>query len=223
MRLNPHYPDFYVYTLGLAYRLTGQYPEAIAALQETISRNPNFQPAYFHLIASYVQQWAFQQMRMPRRWRRRWQRRNGLSPQMTPTSEGHLILGFVYLWQKQYEQAVAELERTVTLDPNLAEGYAGLAEALSRVGKPQEAVERAAQALRRKSFATDNQLDSVGAAYALAGKPEEAIAPLQQYLSHYPNILGAHLTLVAVYSELGREAARREPSTSPNLTDEVKM
>jgi hypothetical protein len=32
---------------------------------------------------------------------------------------------------------------------------------------------------------------------------------LKQYLSHYPNILGAHLTLAAVYSELGREAAAR--------------
>jgi len=32
---------------------------------------------------------------------------------------------------------------------------------------------------------------------------------LKQYLSHYPNILGAHLTLAAVYSELGREAEAR--------------
>ena len=43
----------------------------------------------------------------------------------------------------------------------------------------------------------------------MAGRPEEAIAPLKQYLSHYPNILGAHLTLAAVYSELGREAEAR--------------
>src|SRR5437667_7233820 len=45
----------------------------------------------------------------------------------------------------------------------------------------------------------------VGDAYDLAGQPEEAITPLKQYLSHYPNILGAHLTLAAVYSELGKE------------------
>lgn len=43
----------------------------------------------------------------------------------------------------------------------------------------------------------------------MAGRPEEAIAPLKQYLSHYPNVLGAHLTLAAVYSELGREAEAR--------------
>jgi len=41
------------------------------------------------------------------------------------------------------------------------------------------------------------------------GQCEKAIAPLKQYLTPYPNILGAHLTLAAVYSELGREAEAR--------------
>ena len=49
----------------------------------------------------------------------------------------------------------------------------------------------------------------VGNVYYLAGRPEEAIAPLKQFLTRYPNILGAHLTLAAVYSELGKEAEAR--------------
>jgi predicted Zn-dependent protease len=65
------------------------------------------------------------------------------------------------------------------------------------------------QALRRKPNVTDSHLDFVGAAYYLAGQNEEAIAPLRQYLTHYPNILGAHLTLAAVYSELGKEVEAR--------------
>jgi hypothetical protein len=32
---------------------------------------------------------------------------------------------------------------------------------------------------------------------------------LQRYLSRYPNVLGAHLTLAVVYSELGKEAEAR--------------
>ena len=32
---------------------------------------------------------------------------------------------------------------------------------------------------------------------------------MKQFLSRYPNILGAHLALAAVYSELGREAEAR--------------
>src|SRR5713226_2402823 len=65
------------------------------------------------------------------------------------------------------------------------------------------------QALSLKPLATQQYLPSVGAAYYLAGKPEEAIAPLKQYLPRYPNILGPHLALAAVYSELGREAETR--------------
>lgn len=47
---------------------------------------------------------------------------------------GHVVLGYVYLWQKQYAPAFAEMERAITLDPNDAFGYAFLAETLSRGG-----------------------------------------------------------------------------------------
>jgi adenylate cyclase len=119
---------------------------------------------------------------------------------------GHWVLGAIYLWQKQYEHASTEMERAIALDPNDAFGYAGLAETLSRVGRSEEALQMVEQALRLKPLAANNHLNSIGVAYSLAGRPEEAIAPLKQYLTHYPNILGAHLTLAAVYSELGREA-----------------
>ena len=101
------------------------------------------------------------------------------------------------------------MERAIALDPNEAFGYAFLAETLSRVGRSENALEAAAQALRLQSFIKDSHLNSVGTAYDLAGRPEEAIAPLKHYLIHYPNILGAHLTLAAVYSELDKEAEAR--------------
>jgi adenylate cyclase len=52
-------------------------------------------------------------------------------------------------------------------------------------------------------------LFSVGNAYTLAGRYQEAIAPLQQVLTRYPNILGPHLHLAAAYSELGKETEAR--------------
>jgi adenylate cyclase len=98
------------------------------------------------------------------------------------------------------------MERAVALDPHDAWSYAGLAEVLSRMGRTEDAMEAAAQALRLKPIMVDAHLDSVGTAYAVAGRYEEARAPLQRYLSRYPNILGAHLTLAAVYSQLGQAA-----------------
>ena len=209
MRLNPRYPPWYLFEVGWAYRLTGRYAEAIATLKEAISRNPNFLPVYHHLAASYVLQWASQQSADAQTLEQALAAAQRLVALNDSYHQGHLFLGYVYLWQKQYEQALAEMERAIALDPNEAFGYAFLAETLSRVGRPEEAVVMAEQALRRKPFIADLHLNSVGAAYYLAGRPEEAIAPLKQFLSRYPNILGAHLTLAAVYSELGKEAEAR--------------
>jgi tetratricopeptide (TPR) repeat protein len=209
MRLNPHYPSTYLWVLGRAYRWTGRYTEAVAALQDFTSRSPSHPYGHLFLAYSYVGQWAFAQsadgqtLAQAVAAAQRGIALNDSNP------GGHVSLGTVYLWQKQYEPALAELERAVTLDPNFAEGYALLAEVLSRVGRPEEATKMAEQALRRKPVGTDQHLNSVGAAYALAGRPEEAISPLRQYLSHYPNILGAHLMLAAVYTELGQAAEAR--------------
>jgi len=197
--------------LGLAYRLTGRYAEAIATLKETSSRGPNLVPAHAQLALSYWMQWVSQQNPDAQTLEQALaaaQRGIALDDAYPP---GHWILGSVYLWQKQYEQTIAELERAIALDhPNEAWGYALLAETLSRVGRSEEALRMVEQALRRKPLlAADEHLSSVGIAYDLAGRPEEAITPLKQYLTHYPNILGAHLTLAAVYSELDREAEAR--------------
>jgi adenylate cyclase len=135
-------------------------------------------------------------------------------------------LGVAYLWQKQYEQALTEMEQVVTLAANSADSYALLAELLSRVGRSEEAVGMVGQALGLKPFIPDSHLNSVGIAYHLAGKPEEAIAPLKQYLTRYPDIVEAHLTLAAVYSELDKEAEARVEAAevlrlNPNFSLEV--
>ena len=101
------------------------------------------------------------------------------------------------------------MERAVALAPTEAWSYAALAVVLSCVGRLEDALEAAAQALRLKPIMVDDHLDSVGAAYAVAGRYEEARTPLQRYLSRYPNRLDIHLMLAVVYSELGQAAEAR--------------
>jgi adenylate cyclase len=208
MRLNPRCPPWYLLNLGWAYRMTGRYAEAVATQKEVISRNPNFIYANLHLANSYLGQWIAQQSPAAQT----------LEPAMAAGQRDlalndsfltHIVLGQIYLHQQQYDQALAEMERAVALAPTEAWSYAGLAVVLSYMGRTEDALEAAAQAQRLKPAAVDSHLDSVGAAYATAGRPEEAIAPLQRYISRYPNILGAHLMLAAVYSELGKEAEAR--------------
>jgi adenylate cyclase len=120
-----------------------------------------------------------------------------------------VALGVSYLFQRQHDQAITELEQAIAVDSRWSEGYASLAMALSSAGKADEAVRTAEEALRRKPSVVDLHLAPVGTTYYLAGKPAEAIAPLKQCLSHYPHFLRAHLLLAAVYSELGKEAEAR--------------
>ena len=209
MRLNPHYPPYYLIQLGWAYSLTGRYAEAVVTLKEATNRSPTHVGALFWLAFSYVSQWAFQQNPDAQTLEEALATAQRVIALNDTSLWGHVGLGTVYLWQKQYEQAIAEMERAIALDPNLALSYAFLAETSSRVGRPEEAVRMIEQTLRHKPHVVDQHLSSAGVAYYLAGKPEEAIAPLKQYITRYPNILGAHLTLVAVYSELGRDAEAR--------------
>jgi TolB-like protein/tetratricopeptide (TPR) repeat protein len=209
MRLNPHYPSWYAFALGQAYGLSGRYAEAIATYKEVISRSPNLPPAHTNLAASYWLQWLAQQSPAPQT----------LEPAEAAIQRAlalndswhwnHICLGYIYLYQQQYEQALAEMERGVTLGPTEALSYAALAEVLSDMGRTDDALEAATQALRLKSQLADIHLGSVGTAYAVAGRYEEARVPLQRFLNRYPNRLDIHLMLAAVYSEVGKEAEAR--------------
>ena len=53
MRLNPNGKADYPFHLGLAYYLTGQYEEAIAAFNRSLTRSPNFVPAHRLLAIVY--------------------------------------------------------------------------------------------------------------------------------------------------------------------------
>jgi len=56
MRLSPYYPDWYLPVLGHAYRLTGQYKEAIDALESWRTRaNPRSELPYVMLAFIYVE------------------------------------------------------------------------------------------------------------------------------------------------------------------------
>ena len=51
IRLNPQYPPWYLWNLGHAYYLTGQYGEAIATFKRVLIRISDFMPAHAYLAA----------------------------------------------------------------------------------------------------------------------------------------------------------------------------
>ena len=55
MRLDPYYPPLYLFYLGHAHYLVGQYEEAIAVLKRSFTRNPDQLPSHLDLAVIYCE------------------------------------------------------------------------------------------------------------------------------------------------------------------------
>jgi adenylate cyclase len=108
-----------------------------------------------------------------------------------------------------YDQAVADGERAVTITPNYATGYQALADTLIIYGKPEAAISAAQKALRLDPGGKNLHLMSVGIAYVLMGRYEDAVPILKESVTAYPNIMVTHISLIQAYVGLGREEDAR--------------
>jgi tetratricopeptide (TPR) repeat protein len=135
--------------------------------------------------------------------------------------EGHRILGNLYLWKKQHELAVAELEKSIALSPNNADSFAWLGDVFAWAGRPDEAIEMVKKAMRLNPIYPVIYLWSLGHAYYLAKRYEEAIVTLKRVLGRNPDFLPAYIYLALAHAELGQgeeaqaEAAKFLSKTSP--------
>src|SRR5262249_60807767 len=96
-------------------------------------------PAYNNLAMSYWWQWLAQQSPPAQT----------LGPALAAAQRSlalndswhwnHIVLGYIYLYQQRYEEALAEMERGVALAPTEAGAPAAQAEVLSRVGGSKNA------------------------------------------------------------------------------------
>jgi len=119
--------------------------------------------------------------------------------------QAHQVLGALYLWKKQHDQAIAEVKRAIALDPNEADSYGGWARILNYAGQPQEAIELAEKAMRLNPRYRTRYPYYLGLSYYLLKRYEEAISALKEALARNPSLQPARLVLAATYTELGQE------------------
>ena len=111
--------------------------------------------------------------------------------------------------QRRFDQAVADGERAVAINPNYADGYQALSDALETVGKPEEALHAVEQAIRLDPSRPDFYSEELGNAYEHMGRYQEAISLGKRYLTAHPNSLVHHLGMVLCYVEVGRDQDAR--------------
>jgi len=126
-----------------------------------------------------------------------------------PTSLAHQLNSQFYLYRRQHEEAVSELERALTLDPNDPNGLALMARTLNFTGKPKEAVDFANRAMRLDPQNPAHYLYIIGMAQFCMGRLEEAATFGEKALKLNPEYVGMAALLAAAYGQLGREREAR--------------
>jgi len=115
----------------------------------------------------------------------------------------HSMLGNIYLFKRQYAEALTEAQRAIALGPNDASGYEWLAWIMGNTRKRAEAIDLAEKAMRLDPRNHHYYLFIEGWSYTQMGRYKEAIPIFKRNLASYPTILGSHFLLVVDYIELG--------------------
>ena len=121
----------------------------------------------------------------------------------------HGNLSIIYLQKREYDKAIAEGERAVSLDqgsPFVAFAYA---KALVYSGRPEEAIPLLEKAIRLNPLAPSPFYNHLGLAFRLTGRLEEAVALNKKSLLRAPNDFWVHAALASIYIEMGRDEEAR--------------
>jgi tetratricopeptide (TPR) repeat protein len=113
----------------------------------------------------------------------------------------HTVLGFVLQYEHEYEASAAHLETALRLDPNHADTYALRTDLLVMEGRPLEAIECAAQAIRLNPHPPAHYYWAKGEAEYAARQYENAVATLRHEATYGTP---SRSILAAALAQLGR-------------------
>jgi adenylate cyclase len=131
----------------------------------------------------------------------------------------HSTLNTIYVVQGQYDKAIVEGKRAVDLAPNEALAHVLLAQTMRASGNFKKAVELSEKALRLQPYYPAWYLAELGIDYYYAGKYEDAVDIIKQYLQLSENrrenqpIWMLHNAMVLNYVRLDRLEDARAHAT----------
>jgi len=117
----------------------------------------------------------------------------------------HQLLGEVYLYHSQIDEAIAEFRKELEINPGYAVAYYRLADAYAHVQKYDEAERLLQRSIWLDATSTGPYI-LLGKMLAKKGETELAVRALQRALAMDPNNPLPHHLLGQAYRELGRNA-----------------
>jgi adenylate cyclase len=118
-------------------------------------------------------------------------------------------LGYVLLYKRRHDDAVAEFERAFALNPNFIDYR--FAVALMFAGEPARAIEVLEASIRLDPFQPSQALGHTSVANYMLKRYGEAVRLMRECASRLPDLQWPHLSLAAAYAQLGQlEEARAE-------------
>jgi TolB-like protein/class 3 adenylate cyclase len=191
------------------------FRRAVADFERAVELDPQYAHAHAALAAT---NWET--------WKRFWQSPLGftdgshgprvraeqllLKAMQDPSPLAHQVASAMLLHQQQYEAAIAEARNAIELDPNDADNYIALANALTLSGEAEEAIEWVERAMRLNPHYPAFYLYQLGLVQFAMGEFAQAATSLEKAVALNPNDLWAYRVLIASYGASNRieDAAR---------------
>jgi adenylate cyclase len=199
----------YVYSL----RLTPEdSAKAVASLKTAIELDPNYKRAYAALAGVYYNAswWPTLLKGLGISWHEARVRTIQYLQQAANDPITYSIKAGMYLFRRQHQEAISELERGLALDPNDPTFHSTMGFALTMAGRPEEAIEFLKRGMRLDPHNPSRYLSELGRAHFCMGELSEAAALSEKALRLNPERTPAGAgTLPASYALLGRDQEAR--------------
>jgi adenylate cyclase len=219
--------DAFLRGLGHYLRLTPvDSAKAVDSFKKAIELDANYSRAYAALSAVY---WDASLMpALAKGLGVSWQETRARAIQyLEKATQGqmtHSVRSQRYLWRRQHQEAISEMERALALDPNDPTSLYNMGNALTYASRPKEAVEFLKRGMRLDPHNPARYLTGLGRAHFSMGELEEAVGLYEKAMRLNPeNAPSWGGGLAAYYALLGRdqqtraliEAAKKEMFSGP--------
>ena len=217
--------DFFLKGRAAAlYRFTPEHlPEAVKYLEAAIEIDPNFADAYSYLAFCHMAGWIY----MWPGYDDNLDRANELAEKGVALDGTSAIavmrLGFIQMWLRRYDEAIANLEKALALAPDNAEVNATSGIVLNYLGNPEKGQQMIERAFSIEAFAPPIWEFYAGTSHYFLRQYDQALARFHRAIERFPKSFFCYAFLACTYVELDRlddasDATKTVQEISPEFT-----